>query len=173
MQQTGGKGVDVVLNSLSGDAIAKSLSVLSTGGRFLEIGKADIWPTARMNQQRPDVSYKVVDLVEVTKEQPQLIQSMLTRLVAHLEDNQLSPLPVKTYVASQAVDGFRFMQQAKHIGKVVITPPVSTDAPLSDSSKKIRADATYLITGGTGALGLQLAQWLAGSGRNLSHTSRS
>ncbi|MEM8502457.1 MAG: SDR family NAD(P)-dependent oxidoreductase [Cyanobacteria bacterium P01_D01_bin.1] len=179
MQQTDGKGVDVVLNSLSGDAIPKSLSVLSANGQFLEIGKAGIWPTAQMKQQRPDVSYKIIDLVAVTETQPQLIQSMLQTLVSRLQSN-LSPLPYRVYLATQTTDAFRFMQQAKHIGKVVVTPPIISSAasPAAASivssaapgvsphtaKARIRADATYLVTGGTGALGLQLSRWLVEQG---------
>ncbi len=161
-QQTKGKGVDVVLNSLSGEAIIKSLSTLSADGRFLEIGKAGIWSIAQISHQRPDISYRVIDLVQVTNDRPQLIQSMLSRIATQLQNNSLSPLPHISYPATQAIDAFRTMQQAKHIGKVVITPP--TVSPTHQSKAHIQADATYLITGGTGALGLQLAQWLVTKG---------
>ncbi|MBE9062910.1 type I polyketide synthase [cf. Phormidesmis sp. LEGE 11477] len=182
-QQTEGKGVDVVLNSLSGDAIAKSLSILTNGGQFLEIGKSGIWSAEQMSQQRPDVSYQIIDLVAVTDQQPQLIQSMLSRIAAEIQHNRLLPLSHQRYTAIQAVDAFRTMQQGKHIGKVVITPPSlplgnkpasrptsrAVSRPNSrpnSEAKAIRADATYLITGGTGTLGIQLAQWLADQGAN-------
>ena len=162
MQQTEGKGVDVVLNSLSGEAIAKSLSTLSASGRFLEIGKVGIWSTAQISQQRPDISYQVIDLLAVTTDRPQLIHSMLSQIAAQLQGSHLSPLPHTAHLAAQSVDAFRTMQQAKHIGKLVITPPAvsSTRQPRA----RIHADAAYLITGGTGALGLQLAQWLVDKG---------
>ncbi|EDX86159.1 KR domain family [Synechococcus sp. PCC 7335] len=161
MQQTEGRGLDMVLNSLSGEAIAQSLSTLTTGGRFLEIGKSDIWSAEQMGQQRPDVSYQIIDLVAVTNSQPQLIQSMLSRIATEIQNSRLSPLSHRLYTASETVDAFRTMQQGKHIGKVNITPP-----NLSSSSKPIaiRANATYLITGGAGALGLQVAQWLVDQG---------
>ena len=165
-QQTQGKGVFLVLNSLSGETISKSLSVLSPQGRFLEIGKADIWPIEQMAQQRPDVDYQVVDLVAVTRDRPQLIQSMLQSLANQFHQGDLHPLPMQTFQSHQAIEAFRFMQQARHVGKVVITPPASVLAPSSNAS--IDAEATYLITGGLGALGLQLAQWLVDEGaRNL------
>ncbi|MGF1537807.1 MAG: SDR family NAD(P)-dependent oxidoreductase [Elainellaceae cyanobacterium] len=156
LAQTNGEGVDLVLNSLSGEAIAQSLSVLGKGGCFLEIGKTAIWPEDRMRQQRPDVTYHIIDLVNVTQNRPQLIQSMLRRLGDRVQAGKLQPLPVQTFSAGQAVDAFRWMQQAKHIGKVVVTPPTQPAA--------IRPDAAYLVTGGMGALGLRVAQWLAHKG---------
>lgn len=157
-QQTQGRGVDLVLNSLPGDFIEKSLSVVSSDGRFVEIGKAGIWSSAKMAQHRPDVVYEVIDLVAVTVEQPVLIQSMLSAIAQQLQQNQLNPLPVKTFSSDRAIDAFRFMQQAKHVGKVVVLPPADT------RTAQIRPDATYLIAGGFGALGLQLAEWLATQG---------
>ena len=162
-QQTEGRGVDLVLNSLSGEAIAKSLSVLSPDGRFLEIGKAGIWSTEQMAQHRPDANYRIIDLVAVTQHQPALIQSMLRSIAAQLEQRELQPLPLKCFESDRAIDAFRFMQQTKHIGKVVVTPPQkSSIKPCRQTA--IRADATYLITGGLGALGLQLAQRLVNKG---------
>ncbi len=158
MQQTDGEGVNFVLNSFSGEAIAKSLSTLAPNGQFIEIGKTDIWSTEEMSASRPDVSYHIVDLVSITHNQPQLIQSMLQCVVAQLQQAELRPLPLQLFTAERAIDAFRTMQQAKHIGKVVVTPPAI------ESKSIIRSDANYLITGGLGALGLQVAQWLASQG---------
>ena len=160
-QQTQGKGVSVVLNSLSSEAIFKSLSVLSPGGRFLEIGKAGIWSREDMANHRPDVTYQIIDLVQVTTDQPQLIQSMLKTLSSQLQQGELKPLPLKVFEANQAIEAFRFMQQAKHVGKVVVLSPETVAIARKAA---IRSNATYLITGGMGALGLQLAQWLVAEG---------
>ncbi len=160
MQQTQGEGVDVVLNAFSGEAIAKSLSVLSHQGRFLEIGKTGIWSAQQMAAHRPDVRYEIIDLVNTTLNQPSLIQSMLRRIVQQIQRGDLSPLPVQLFSAEQSIDAFRFMQQAKHVGKVVIQPPVIT----ATAESEILPDATYLITGGMGALGLQIAEWLVSKG---------
>ncbi len=158
-QQTQSAGVTLILNSLSGETIAKSLSVLATDGRFIEIGKAGIWSAVQMAQQRPDVDYQVVDLVEVTACQPEKIQSMLQHVVSQCQQGSLCPLPVQTFAADQVIDAFRTMQQGKHIGKVVVTSP-----PETTSGPNIHPDAVYLITGGTGALGIRLARWLADEG---------
>ncbi|MEL6603508.1 MAG: SDR family NAD(P)-dependent oxidoreductase [Cyanobacteria bacterium J06614_10] len=161
LAQTAGQGVTLVLNSFSGEAITKSFSALAPGGRFLEIGKAGIWSAEQVQRHRPDTSYHVIDLMEITAQQPKRIQQMLQQLVAEVQCDRLHPLPCQTFAAAQAVDAFRTMQQAKHIGKVVISAPA--DQPVSHRLN-IHAEATYLITGGLGALGLQLAQWLTAQG---------
>jgi acyl transferase domain-containing protein/acyl carrier protein len=148
-------GVDVVFNSLSGDFIPKSLSVLRSGGRFVEIGKREIWTAAQVAQVRPDVDYAIVDLLTLTQERPALIQSLLRDLMHQFESDKLQPLPYQSFAADQVVTAFRTMQQAKHIGKIVIDHP---------TSPSIRSDATYLITGGFGGLGLAVAQWLVQQG---------
>ncbi|MBE9080311.1 SDR family NAD(P)-dependent oxidoreductase, partial [Romeria aff. gracilis LEGE 07310] len=152
--QAKGHQIDIVLNALSGDFIAKSLSLLGQGGRFLELGKTDIWSDAQMAQVRPDVAYHVIDLVQITQQQPQRIQAMLSDLMPQFQTGQLTPLPHRTFASDRAVEAFRWMQQAKHIGKVVIAP----------EPPAVGWQGTYLVTGGLGALGLQVAQWLAQQG---------
>ncbi|MDZ8033650.1 SDR family NAD(P)-dependent oxidoreductase [Nostoc sp. DedSLP04] len=120
-QITQGQGVNLVLNSLtSGDAIAHSLAVIHPHGQFLEIGKRGVWDSQQVAQVRPDVGYKVIDLVRVCQEQPELIQSMLRELVEQFESGLLQPPPIKIFPIQEVVDAFRYMQQAKHIGKIVV-----------------------------------------------------
>ncbi|MEO1619905.1 MAG: SDR family NAD(P)-dependent oxidoreductase, partial [Cyanobacteria bacterium J06632_3] len=165
LQQTNGEGVNIILNSLSGDTIKKTLSTLSPQGRFIEIGKAGIWSSEQMQQQRPDVNYHIIDLVDITRNRPQQIQTMLQHLTQQVQQGKLHPLAVQTFTADKAIDAFRTMQQAKHMGKVVITaPPLAEQQNEAETSPAIRADAYYLITGGLGALGLQLCHWLTGQG---------
>ncbi|ACB52427.1 probable polyketide synthase [Crocosphaera subtropica ATCC 51142] len=186
---TQGKGVDVVFNSLSGDFMAKSFSVLSDKGRFLEIGKREIWTTEQVRQIKPHASYFPIDLLTIAQQQPQRINSMLTELKQQFEQGHLKPLPYKVFPIQQMIPAFRYMQQAKHIGKVVVSygeqvippcPPLvrgvgsgesqvsSTENFSTASSLKFREDGTYLITGGLGGLGLLVAQWMVEKGaRNL------
>lgn len=161
MRLTQGKGVDVVLNCLSGEFIPKSLSILSSGGHFLEIGKQGIWQSEQVAQIRPDVSYSSCDLLSLALSKPHLIQKMLKQLLILFDKKHILPLPYQIFSSEQAIDAFRKMQQAKHIGKILITPP-STDAPWCVST--IRSNSTYLITGGLGDLGLKVAQWLITKG---------
>ncbi|WP_088893686.1 type I polyketide synthase [Leptolyngbya ohadii] len=121
--QTTGQTIDVILNALSGEFIPANLSVLSQNGRLIEIGKQGIWSAKQVAQVRPDVAYHIMDLMQTTQEQPQLIQSMLSQLLQQFHPNGLKPLPHKIFDRTQSIEAFRWMQQAKHIGKIVITQP--------------------------------------------------
>ncbi len=156
---TEGKGVDVVFNSLNGEFIDKSVEVLAPQGRFAEIGKIGIWDAEKMSQTRADIRYFPFDLLEVSTEKPGLISQILSNLMVQFEKESLQPLPKTVFPIESAPDAFRYMAQARHIGKVVLTlPTVSSNQPL------IKPDAAYLITGGLGALGLKVAGWLAEQG---------
>jgi myxalamid-type polyketide synthase MxaB len=156
-EQTGGQGVALVLNSLNGEFIPKSLEALGQGGRFIEIGKIGIWDSEQLQQQRPDVSYYPFDLLNIAREQPNLIATMLRELMVKFKQGQLHPLPHQVFPVSKVVDAFRYMAQAKHIGKVVVSIAEESEA---SHSTPVSSEGTYLITGGLGALGLKLARWL-------------
>jgi acyl transferase domain-containing protein/NADPH:quinone reductase-like Zn-dependent oxidoreductase/NAD(P)-dependent dehydrogenase (short-subunit alcohol dehydrogenase family)/acyl carrier protein len=165
---TGGRGVDVVLNSLTGDFIPASLRTLAPGGCFLEMGKRDIWSAEEMAAQRSDVCYRVFDLGEEADADHALVGPMLDELSEALMAGALRPLPIRSYDMSAAAAAFRWMAQARHIGKIVLTAPAHAgDEPL------VRPDATYWITGGAGALGVRTARWLVAAGaRHLVLTGR-
>ncbi len=166
--RTGGRGVDVVLNSLTGDFISASLRVTGQGGRFVEIGKRGIWDAPRMAAARPDVAYHVVYLGDLFEREPARIQTMLVALATELAAGRLSALPHRLYPAARVADAFRFMAQARHVGKVVVRPPATAAAA------RIRDDASYLVTGGLGALGVRVAEWLHARGaRHLALMGRS
>ena len=160
MKETDGRGIDVVLNSLSGDFITKSLAVLSLGGRFLEIGKRDILSIEEAATIRPDVTYHIIDLVQVTLQSPHIVRELLKEIVSFAHDT-FQPLPFTLFPLSKATEAFRFMAQAKHTGKIVITNDI---APPHSLRKRIRDDATYVITGGCKGLGLLVAEELVRSG---------
>jgi acyl transferase domain-containing protein/acyl-CoA synthetase (AMP-forming)/AMP-acid ligase II/acyl carrier protein len=174
MPLTDGKGVDVVLNSLTGDFIPKSLSVLSQTGRFLEIGKVGVWQSTQVAEFRADITYTLVDLVDVTQSQPNLIHDLLQVLMQQFQSGILKPLPHHVFPSTDAVNAFRYMQQAKQVGKIVLlspsNPAVTRSEPLQVptqpllSDLRLDANATYLITGAWGGIGLQLVQWLVQHG---------
>ncbi len=167
---TAGAGVNVILNSLTGDFIPTSVRALAQGGRFVEIGKLGIWSPEQMAQTRPDVQYYPFDLLEISTANPGYIQTLLRELMDLFRQQALRPLPYHVYPLDQVQDAFRLMAQAKHIGKVVITHPQRRES----LAPAIQPDATYLITGGLGALGLQVARWLSQEGaRHLILTGRS
>ncbi|WP_299486087.1 type I polyketide synthase [Acaryochloris sp. IP29b_bin.137] len=164
--KTNGQGVNVVLSSLSGEFIPKGLSVLAPQGRFLEIGKRDIWTAEQVAEVRPDVAYHLIDLMTVAHTQPDQIQVMLQSLQQQFEEKALTPVPYQVFPITEASQAFRCMQQAQHIGKIVLD--FEPDPPIS-----IQADATYLLTGGLGGLGLSTAEWLVEQGaRHLALVSR-
>lgn len=152
---TNGDGVDIVLNSLAGDFIPASLGLLRKGGRFIEIGKTDIWDAATVARQFPHVEYHALYLGEMAGSRPDYLRGLLGGLLQELADGRLRPLPMRTYPLQRSQDAFRYMAQGLHTGKIVITQHRSFD---------IRPDGTYLITGGLGGLGLACANWLADKG---------
>jgi len=156
LKLTNGEGVDIVLNSLSGEFITHSFSVLKPAGRFLEIGKRDVWDIEKVKKAKPDASYFLVDLALLIQEEPARIRSMLTHLIEQFRTEKLKSLPLTLFPLEEAVDAFRFMQQARHIGKIVITQP--------GQIVPFREDSTYLITGGLGGLGIITAAWMAKNG---------
>ncbi|MCS7479351.1 SDR family NAD(P)-dependent oxidoreductase [Umezawaea endophytica] len=145
---TDGQGVDVVLNALSGEFVDASLRLLAQGhgGRFLEMGKTDVRHPAEVAKQHLDVAYTAFDLIEAG---PDRIGELLTRLHGWFADGSLQPLPVTTWDVHRAPEAFRFLGQAKHTGKVVLTIPTPLDAA-----------GSVLITGGTGGLGALVARHL-------------
>jgi len=153
-------GVDVVLNSFNEEYIPYSFQALAHGGRFIEIGKINIWSQSKAKEHRPDAKYEVFDLVEMVREQPELIAQLWSELGTELRTGQLQPLPHQVFELGQVQEAFRYLQQAKHIGKVVVAIP-----PLKEQKKvEIQAQGSYLVTGGLGALGLEVSKWLADKG---------
>ncbi|MBL1102851.1 SDR family NAD(P)-dependent oxidoreductase, partial [Streptomyces coffeae] len=146
-EATGGRGVDVVLNSLAGEFIDASLRLLADGGRFLEMGKTDIRDPEHIATTHPDVSYRVYDLI--TDAGPDRIGRMLGELGRLFEAGVLEPLPLRSWPLSRAREALRYLSQAKHTGKLVLDVPAPVDP-----------DGTVLITGGTGTLGGLVAEHL-------------
>jgi acyl transferase domain-containing protein/acyl carrier protein len=167
-RRTRGRGYDVILNSLPGAAISAGLASLADYGRFVEIGKRDIYENSRLGLQpfRKNLSFFAVDLERVMRERPRLLGMLLEDVVRRVRDRELEPLPYRAWPIQDAVDAFRFMQQSKHIGKVVLSLHDQSIAsvPSEDEPVTFRADATYLITGGLGGFGLAVARWMAGRG---------
>jgi NADPH:quinone reductase-like Zn-dependent oxidoreductase/acyl carrier protein len=166
MQYTGGKGVDIVLNSLPGEYIPKSLSLLASYGRFLEIGKMDIYLNRPLDLYPfyNNLSYFAIDLDRLCRDRPALIRSLFVELMEYFKDGSLRPLPRNVFPISEAVAAFRYLTQRKNIGKVVVSLHDAMPSSLSEAPLALHADATYLITGGLGSLGLLIAQWMVQQG---------
>ena len=164
MERTGGRGVDVVLNCLSGEAMARSLDVLSPYGRFVEIGKRDIYDDLKLGLApfRKALSYFAIDLDRMARERPDVLGRLLRDLVRRVSEGELKPLPYVTFGIGSAAEAFRHMAQARHTGKIVIT--ADSDAEVEEETPPPFAEGAYLVTGGLGGLGLAVADWLADRG---------
>ncbi|QOR37452.1 SDR family NAD(P)-dependent oxidoreductase [Billgrantia diversa] len=170
LEATAGRGVDVVLNSLAGEAINQNLRALRPFGRFLELGKRDFYENTRIGLRpfRNNLSYFGIDSDQLMKELPELTGQLFAEMMALFHDGTLTPLPYTAFSDRQVVEAFRYMQQARQIGKVVVTheqaPTFSLPQPASLERLTLPDDASYLVTGGLGGFGLKSALWLASRG---------
>lgn len=168
---TEGRGVDVVLNSLAGDFIPKSLSTLAPGGRFLEIGKVDVLQNSQLGlrQLGDNIALFVIDLGRLLQTRPAEAGGIFGEVMELFRDRTLEPLPHSVVPISQVADAFRHMAQARHIGKVVVSLDEDAVEVVSGGEPTgFDSQGTYLITGGLGGLGLEVARFLvAGGARHL------
>jgi acyl transferase domain-containing protein len=158
---TDGGGVDVVLNSLSGEFIPASLAVVAPGGGcFVELGKRDEWTSTTVAAQYPGVRYRRIDLGDIAVDEPAVISALFSEIAAEFAAGRLQVLPTTLYPVEQIANAFRYMAQGRHIGKIVasVAPQQQPSGPV------VRPDAAYLVTGGLGALGLQVAERLVDEG---------
>ena len=162
---TQGRGVDVVLNSLSGRAMHKSFECLAPFGRFIEIGKNDIFRNSSIGLRNlsKNISYFVLDLDGMLKHRFNVFVKSFQEAVQFFEENQLEPHPIKMYPITKVKDAIRFMSSGQHIGKVVIENSGNIDL-LPPKKVSFHTNASYLITGGCSGLGLQIAQWMVKKG---------
>ena len=158
LEATGGEGVDVVLNSLTGPGfIDASLSCLAHGGRFIELGRRDILSEEEMAAARPDVSYSILDLYTLKENDPARPGAALRGVVEQLAAGETTALVHSRWPLSEAGAAMEFMRAARHIGKIILTV-----SPLQRG--RLRQDRTYLVTGGLGGIGCLMAEWLADRG---------
>jgi acyl transferase domain-containing protein/thioesterase domain-containing protein/acyl carrier protein len=166
---TNGRGVDLVLNSLSGEAITKGLATLAPHGRFLEIGKRDVYQNTKLGLRpfRHNISLFVIDLAQMMQNDPALVGSLLKRTMTEAEAGRWHPLPLRIFQLSQAVNAFRHMSQARHIGKIIVamdSKPMTPVPARGTKPMRFKANASYLITGGLGGFGLAVAEWMLQNG---------
>lgn len=181
LAQTNGKGVDVVLNSLAGEAINRNLRVLKPFGRFLELGKRDFYENTKIGLRpfRNNISYFGIDADQLMQSRPELTRTLFANVMTLFTEGALHPLPYHVFEADDIVDAFRYMQQARQIGKIVVTyrngiNHVHTPKPANRDHLALDTNASYLVTGGLGGFGLRTAEWLVSKGaRHLILISRS
>ena len=158
LDDTGGVGVDVVLNSLTGEGfIDASLSCLKHGGRFVELARRDILGADEMAAVRQDVAYLILELDVLKKTDPAWVGRVLRGVMKRLAAGELQPIIHSRWPLAEAGAALSFMRSARHLGKIVVTA-----SPLA--AGRLRQDRTYLVTGGLGGIGCAVAGWLADNG---------
>jgi len=177
MELTRGEGVDMVLNSLGGEAMERSLGLLRPFGRFLELGKRDFYQNTRIGLRavRHNISYFAIDADELVARHPAIARSLLEELQALFATGDLQPLPYLSLPFSEVTEAFRLMRASGHIGKIVLTPDAAV-VPEAELPQTIalRDDRTFVISGGLSGFGLATARWLIESGaRHVALLSRS
>ncbi|MFE0272878.1 SDR family NAD(P)-dependent oxidoreductase [Streptomyces sp. NPDC058992] len=165
---TGGEGVDVVLNSLSGPGIRAGLEALRPFGRFVELGVRDILADAPvgLGPFRNNITLSTVDLIQLQRERPEVFAAVIREVLAEISSGRLAPLPHRTYPLDRSTEAFRLMAGAGHIGKIVLTVPErgETLARTDREPSPVRSDGSYVVTGGLRGVGLETARWLAAQG---------
>ncbi|CAF3577742.1 unnamed protein product [Fusarium graminearum] len=180
MRVTGGRGVDCVLNSLSGELLRVSWSCLATFGTFVEIGLRDITNNMLLDM-RPfskSTTFSFINMYTLFEEDPSALGDILEEVFKLLGGGILqTPSPMTVYPINQVENAFRIMQQGKHRGKIVLSFPDDAQAPVlhvAKNSMKLDSQATYLFVGGLGGLGRSLAKEFVSCGaKNIAFISRS
>ncbi len=180
LKATGGRGVDVVLNSLSGELLHASWRCVAKFGAFVEIGRRDLVGRGQLAMDLFEANRTFVgfDLLRFSNERPEVIKGLMERVLEYYAQGHIRPVdPLTTLRATEMVEAIRFMQKAQHMGKIVVTMPASRDELASEEPRKpiaLQSDAAYLLVGGLGGLGRTVTTWLAERGaRHFVFLSRS
>ncbi len=175
MEKTNGYGVDVVINSIAGEAIYKSVRCLAAYGRFVEIGKTDIYRNSKLGLKPfgNNISYFGVDIDRFLGQRVEKAGKMLNECMQYFVDNNFRPHPCEAFPVNQLADAFQFLGGARHIGKVVVTMEGNVAVAPPEEITFVE-NGTYLITGGASGFGLEVAKWMTTKGcKNLVLMSRS
>ncbi|MEO0853642.1 MAG: zinc-binding dehydrogenase, partial [Cyanobacteria bacterium J06648_11] len=129
---TDGEGIDVVLNCLSGEFVSKSLGLLKSGGRFIELGKRDLLSKDTLAERYSHINYAAFDLGELAIASPDIVATMLAELMPLFEGGTLTPLPQTTFAIEDTIAAFQYMQQARHVGKIVLTQAPEREVEAGD-----------------------------------------
>ncbi|MEU2563219.1 SDR family NAD(P)-dependent oxidoreductase [Streptomyces longispororuber] len=180
LRLTRGRGVDVVVNSLAGQAIDRGLEILRPGGRFVELGKRDIYANKPL-LMRPfsrNIAFFGVDATALMADEAALVtgRRILAELAERVADGRYRPLPHTVYPAARVKEAFALLQHSRHVGKVVVSlAPQDGPVPVRVRPEPLRLDpdGSYLVTGGLSGFGAATARWLAERGaRHLALVSR-
>ncbi|WP_344343556.1 zinc-binding dehydrogenase, partial [Kitasatospora putterlickiae] len=163
-EATAGRGVDVVLNSLTGEALRRGLALLAPGGRFVELGKRDVFDDnpVGLGHFKGNRALFVVDLDHAFHARPELLAELFAEVVRGFDSGEFGPLPVTVHPFGEAREAFAAMARARHLGKLVLRPEPVPEIAVPPSPAVVRAGrAGYLVTGGTTPAALAAAGRLA------------
>ncbi len=167
MRQICKDGVDVILNSLAGEAMERSLELLRPFGRFLELGKRDFYGNTKVGLRsfRHNISYFGIDADHLLTRKPALASKLLRDISLNFCDGAYRPLPHRLFESNDIEEAFRLMQKSGHVGKILVRPP----APGTGASPNIRefkasSDGVHVVFGGTSGFGLEMVRWLSERG---------
>jgi epothilone polyketide synthase D len=177
---TRGEGMDVVLNTLAGDGLLKSVGLLADRGRYVELSRRDLIEGTPLDMRllARSASFFVVDVVDMGRSDPRRLGEIVEEALALVGAGILQPLPHRVFPAADLVGAFRYLAQAKHVGKVLVSTAELTEqtpepAPAPDRPVRVDPGAGYLVTGGLGDLGRVVVDWLVREGaRHLLLTGR-
>jgi acyl transferase domain-containing protein/short-subunit dehydrogenase/acyl carrier protein len=167
------EGVDIILNTLPLEVAERSFSLLAPFGRFIQIGGHN----AAANNRSPMLSsnknfvFAAVDIDRIMAQRPELFRKLLAEVWERFEAGDFTPLPVQVFPVTEVAKAFRCVEESGVIGKAVVSLRANQELPLIPMAPEritFKADASYLITGGFGGLGREVAQWMVAQGaRNL------
>ncbi|KAL2063467.1 hypothetical protein VTL71DRAFT_5272 [Oculimacula yallundae] len=171
LSATNGKGVDVIVNSLSGELLTATWALISAFGRFVEVGKKDALQNNSLNMKPFDnnATFSAIDIRALYHHRPDEIRNIFSQVVSLLDKKIVAPIePMTVLPISDFSSALRKIKSGDIAGKVVVTlgkdEKVVAESALLPCSATLKADATYLVTGGTGGIGLDLAAWMIENG---------
>ena len=161
-----GAGVDVVLNSLAGDAMERSIACLRAFGRFVELGKRDYVANTHIGLRpfRKNLTYFGVDLDQLMLDKKNVGPKLYAELMRHFNEETLTALPYSVFRAGDIGEALYLMQHAGHIGKIVVHPPSLDSVRAQNRPFEVNPTGTHVITGAFGGFGLEAAKWLVARG---------
>ncbi|CAM3176798.1 polyketide synthase [Mycobacterium intermedium] len=168
-RDTDGYGVDIVLNSLTGAAQRAGLELMAFGGRFVEIGKADVYGNTRLGLYpfRRGLTFFYLDLALMSVLQPERVRELLKTVFQLTADGVLVAPQTTHYPLADAATAVRAMSNAEHTGKLLLDMPRTGRSSVvvpPEQFPVFRRDGAYIITGGVGGLGLFFASKMAAKG---------
>jgi len=176
LDYTNGKGVDVILSATIDEHLLANLDLLRPMGRLLDVSKKNIYEQKNVPLSNfiKSIQYNSIHFDKLLKSNNQFIRNIMNKVIELFNSNKLNLFKISCFPISQYKDVFLEFSKSKHIGKIVLNRYnhfVPTDTEISDNM--FSKDKYYLITGGTGGIGLKLIDWLHDNGaQNILVTSR-